>query len=443
VRMRSTMASIWPGARNDGYLWRRSLHPNPYGTAMSLKLRLTVMNFLQFFVWGAWLISMGGYMIVTLGFSGSQVGSVYATMGVASLFMPGLLGIVADRWMNAERVYGLCHLIGAGLLLWASTVTDFDLLYVIMLLNAMVYMPTIALNNTVSYKVLEKEGLDVVTTFPPIRVWGTIGFIAAMWMVDLAGFTKSALQLYISAGSAAFLGIYAFSMPACPPAGARKDGGVASALGLDAFVLFKNSRMLIFFIFAMLLGAALQITNAFGGAFLDDFKTLYPGSFGVEHPNLLLSISQISETVFILTIPFFLRRFGIKTVMLISIIAWVLRFGLFAVGDPGAGLWMLVLSMVVYGMAFDFFNISGSLFVDREADAGIRASAQGLFMIMTNGIGAFLGGMASGRVVDYFTVDGVKDWSSIWFTFAAYALALALIFPFVFKSSDGKKPAAA
>ncbi len=403
---------------------------------MSIQLRLTIMNFLQFFVWGAWLISMGGYMIVTLGFTGTQVGSVYATMGIASLFMPGLLGIVADRFMNAERVFGLCHLAGAGLLLWASTVTRYEVLYPIMLLNAMVYMPTIALNNTVSYKVLEQQQLDVVKHFPPIRVWGTIGFIAAMWMVDLAGVTKSALQLYVSAGASVLLGLYAFTTPACPPVGSRKGSGLASQLGLDAFVLFKSYRMMIFFVFAMLLGAALQITNAFGGAFLDDFKTAFPDSFGVRHPNLLLSISQISETAFILTIPFFLRRFGIRTVMLISIVAWVLRFALFAVGDPGGGLWMLVLSMIVYGMAFDFFNISGSLYVDREADESIRASAQGLFMIMTNGIGAFIGGTASGWVVDRFTADGVKDWRSIWLTFAAYALVLAVVFPFVFSKPE-------
>ncbi len=400
---------------------------------MKLQIRLPLMNFLQFFVWGSWLISLGGYMIVTLGFTGGQVGSIYATMGLASLFMPGLIGIVADRWVNAERVFGLCHLVGAGLLLWASTVRDFDTLYVIMLLNAMVYMPTIALNNTVSYKVLERRGLDVIQHFPPIRTWGTIGFIVAMWTVDFAGWTKSALQLYISAASALFLGLFAFAMPACPPAKSAASKSLASTLGLDAFVLFKRPVMLVFFVFATLLGAALQITNAFGGPFLDDFKAVYPDAFGVKHPNLLLSISQISETLFILTIPFFLKRFGIKTVMLLSIFAWVFRFGLFAVGDPGSGLGLLVLSMIIYGMAFDFFNISGSLFVDREAEPNMRASAQGLFMIMTNGIGAFVGGVASGWVVDYFTVDGVKDWPSVWWTFAAYALVLGLLFPFVFK----------
>jgi NHS family xanthosine MFS transporter len=410
---------------------------------MGIALRLTVMNFLQFFVWGAWLISLGAYMIVTLGFSGGQVGSIYATMGVAALFMPGLMGIVADRWLNAERLYGILHLAGAGLLFWASTVKDFDTLYVIMLLNAMVYMPTIALNNAVSYKVLEQQGFDVIRKFPPIRVWGTVGFIVSMWMVDLADWTKSALQLYISAGAALFLGIYGFTMPKCPPARDVARRSLASALGLDAFVLFRRTQMLVFFIFAMMLGAALQITNAFGGAFLADFATAYPDSFGVRHPNILISISQISETLFILTIPFFLQRFGIKIVMIISIFAWVFRFGLFAVGDPGAGLWMLVLSMIIYGMAFDFFNISGSLYVDREAESTIRASAQGLFMIMTNGLGAFVGSMAAGMVVDHFTVDGVKDWQSIWLAFAGYALVLGLAFPFLFKYRHEPSPAIA
>ncbi len=400
---------------------------------MSVQLRLTVMNFMQFFVWGSWLISLGAYMIVTLGFTGGQVGSIYATMGIASLFMPGLIGIVADRWVNAERVFGICHLIGAGLLLWASTVRDFETLYMIMLFNAMVYMPTIALNNTVSYKVLEQKGMNVIKNFPPIRVWGTVGFIAAMWMVDFAGWTKSELQFYISAGAALFLGVYGFTMPACPPARDAAKKSIVSALGLDAFVLFRRRQMLVFFILAMMLGAALQITNAFGGAFLADFAPKYPDSFGVQHPNILISISQISETLFILTIPFFLQRFGIKKVMLLSIFAWVFRFGLFAIGDPGAGLWMLVLSMITYGMAFDFFNISGSLFVDCEAESTIRASAQGLFMVMTNGFGAFFGSMAAGLVVDHFTVDGMKDWQSIWFTFAGYALILGLVLPLVFK----------
>jgi NHS family xanthosine MFS transporter len=400
---------------------------------MKITLRLTVMNYLQFFVWGAWLISLSGYMSATLGFTGLQIGSIYGTMGVASLFMPGLMGIVADRWLNAEKLYGILHLAGAALILWASTVRDYETLYVIMLLNACVYMPTIALNNTISYRVLEQQGMNFIQKFPPIRVWGTVGFIAAMWCTDLSGSNLTVGQLYIGAGAGLFLGLYGFTLPACPPS---RDAGrrtLAEALGLDSLVLFKRAQMVVFFLCAMLLGGALQITNAFGGAFLADFSGTYQDSFAVRNSNILISISQISETLFILTIPFFLQRFGIKVVMLIAIFAWMLRFGLFAFGDPGPGLWMLVLSMIVYGMAFDFFNISGSMYVNLEANARIRASAQGLFMIMTNGLGAFFGTMVAGAVVDFHTVGGERDWQSIWLTFAGYALALGVLFPFVFR----------
>lgn len=400
---------------------------------MNIKQRLIVMNFIQFFIWGAWLISLGGYMIVTLKFTGGQVGSIYATMGIASLFMPALLGIVADRWINAERVLGVCHLINGVLLFMASTVTDYSTMYIIMLLNAMFYMPTIALNNAVSYKVLEKSGFEIIKIFPPIRMWGTVGFVAAMWVVDLFGWTVSPIQLYVSALSALLLGLYALTMPECPPSIMKQTNSLLSTLGLDALVLFKRRKMLVFFIFAMLLGAALQITNTFGEAFLHDFGGTYPDSFAVKHPGLLMSVSQISETLFILTIPFFLLKFGIKRVMLISIFAWFFRFALFGIGNPGYGIGFLVLSMIIYGMAFDFFNISGSLFVKKEADSNMVASAQGLFMLMTNGIGAFVGGMLSGMVVDFFTVNGVKEWQSIWFTFAAYSLVLGIVFPIVFR----------
>ena len=400
---------------------------------MSIKFRLILMNFLQFFVWGSWLISIGGYLGGTLHFTGAQIGAVFSTLGIASLFMPALMGIVADKWLNAERVLGICHIIGAGMLIWASTITDPSMFFWVMLLNSMFYMPTIALNNTVSYIVLEQKGFDIVKDFPPIRVWGTIGFIAAMWIVDLFGWTSNANQLLFSAGAALVLGLYSFAMPPCPPVKSQKEKSFLTSLGLDAFVLFKQRKMFIFFLFAMFLGAALQITNAFGGSFLESFKSTHPDSFGVKHPNVLLSISQISETLFILTIPFFLNKFGIKKVMIISILAWVFRFGLFAIGDPGSGLFLLVLSMIIYGMAFDFFNISGSLFVEKESPASIRASAQGLFMFMTNGIGAMCGGYGAGLVVDHFTLNGITDWQSTWFAFAGYALVLAIIFPIVFR----------
>lgn len=380
---------------------------------------------------------MGG----TLGFTGLQIGSVYATMGIASVFMPGLLGIIADRWVNAERVLGIAHILGAVALIGVASVQEFSAFYTFMLIHSLFYMPTIALSNSVCYNVLSQRKYDVVTAFPPIRVWGTVGFIAAMWTVDLLGWTQSVNQLYLSASIGLLLGLYAFTMPPSPPYKLEtRKKTLAASLGLDALVLLKERHMLVFFIFSLLLGAALQITNAFGGPFLSDFKHTHPDSFGVQHPNLLLSISQISETFFILLIPFFLKRFGIKNVILFSIIAWVLRFALFGLGDPGDKLYLLVLSMIIYGMAFDFFNISGSLFVEKEADPKIRSSAQGLFMIMTNGFGAILGGIGSGWVVDYFTnAEGIRDWQSIWFTFAGYAFILMVIFPFVFKK-DKPKP---
>lgn len=413
---------------------------------MNIKTRLILMNFLQFFIWGSWLISIGGYLGGTLNFSGAQIGAVFSTLGIASLFMPALMGIIADKWINVEKVLGLSHIAGAVLLLWASTVSDPNTFFWVMLLNSMFYMPTIALNNTVSYIILENSGYNIVKDFPPIRVWGTIGFIAAMWIVDLFGWKSSNMQLIFSSASAFLLGIYAFTMPGCPPVKSIKTKSILSTLGLDAFVLFKQRKMFVFFVFAMFLGAALQITNAFGGSFLESFANTHPDTFGVKHPIVLLSISQISETLFILTIPFFLNRFGIKKVMMISIIAWVLRFGLFAIGDPGEGLFLLVLSMIIYGMAFDFFNISGSLFVENESPANMRASAQGLFMFMTNGIGAMFGGYGAGLVVDHFTkTDSItneilsRDWQSIWFAFAGYALVLGLIFPFVFKYKHNPK----
>ena len=400
---------------------------------MSIKFRLILMNFLQFFIWGSWLISIGNYLGGTLHFTGAQIGAVFSTLGIASLFMPALMGIIADKLLNAERVLGICHIIGAGILVWASTITDPNMFFWVMLLNSMFYMPTIALNNTVSYIVLEQKGFNIVKDFPPIRVWGTIGFIAAMWIIDMFGWKSTNVQLIFGAASALVLGLYAFTMPPCSPVKSTKEKSFLTSLGLDAFVLFKQRKMFIFFIFAMFLGAALQITNAFGGSFLDSFSSTHPGSFGVKHPILLLSISQISETLFILTIPFFLHKFGIKKVMMISIVAWVLRFGLFAIGDPGTGLYLLVLSMIIYGMAFDFFNISGSLFVENEAPANMRASAQGLFMFMTNGLGAMFGGYTAGLVVDHFTKNAITDWQSTWFAFAGYALVLAIFFPLVFK----------
>lgn len=340
---------------------------------MGIKFRLIVMNFLQYAIWGSWLISLGAYLGGGLQFTGLQIGSFFATMGIASLFMPALMGIIADRWIPAQKLLGICQLISAGFLVAAASQTAYGPLYTCMLMSVMFYMPTIALSNSVAYNALDLAKLDAVKHFPPIRVWGTVGFIAAMWFVDLVqiGGVQIKLtywQLYVSAILSLILAIYSFTLPGCPVSHARKSQSWIDTLGLRAFALFKEKRMAIFFIFSMLLGAALQITNAFGDSYIQNFGTMpqYADSPIVRHSVILLSLSQMSETFCILLIPFFLRRFGIKWVMLISMLAWVLRFGFFGIGNPGSGAVFLILSMIVYGVAFDFFNISGSLFVEKE-----------------------------------------------------------------------------
>ncbi len=404
----------------------------------NIKLRLIVMSFLQFFIWGSWLITIGAYWFQTMHWSGTQFGAIFSTMGIASLFMPSIAGIIADKWVNAEKLYGVLHICGAIVLFTIPMINDPFIMFWVMLLNMMFYMPTISLSIAVSYSAIKKADLDVVTYYPPIRVWGTIGFIVALWVVSLLHIETTSEQFYVASVAAFVLGIYAFTLPACPPLlNNRIKKSLVDALGLNSFALFKSRKMAIFFIFAMLLGAALQLTNAYGDTFLHDFETIteYQNSIAVKYPAIIMSISQISETLFILAIPFFLKRFGIKKVMLMSMFAWFLRFGLFAYGNPGSGLWMIILSCIVYGMAFDFFNISGSLFVESQADASIRASAQGLFMMMTNGVGAVLGSSISGIVIDRFftNADQSKNWHGIWISFSLYALVVAILFIFLFK----------
>jgi NHS family xanthosine MFS transporter len=402
------------------------------------------MNFFQFFIWGSWLLTIGAYWFQNKHWSGAEFGVIFSTMGLASLFMPAIMGIIADKFVNAERLYGLCHICGAIVLFTVPMVNDPVTMFWVMLLNMIFYMPTLALSITVAYTALKTKGADVVKDYPPIRVWGTIGFIVALWVVSLLHFETSVNQFYVASAASLFLGLYAFSLPKCPPLlSLRKNKSLVDALGLTSFSLFKDRKMALFFIFAMLLGAALQLTNAYGDTFLHDFAKVdkYKDLTAVKYPAIIMSISQISETLFILAIPFFLRKFGIRYVMFFSMVAWVLRFGLFAYGNPADGLWMIILSCIVYGMAFDFFNISGSLFVETQSDPAIRASAQGLFMMMTNGFGAVIGSSASGLVIQkYFTyADSSKNWYGIWMAFAGYALVIAVLFLLVFKHKHNPK----
>jgi NHS family xanthosine MFS transporter len=404
---------------------------------MGLKYRLTAMSFLQFFVWGAWLITIANYWFGTKQWDSSEFGAIFSTLGISSIFMPALIGIVADRWINAEKLYGILHVLSGLTIFCLPMVNDPNTFFWVMLVAMCFYMPTIALSNSIAYNALKTNSFDVVKEFPPIRVWGTIGFIIAMWVTNLTGNKATVNQFYISAIASVVLGIYSFTLPKCPPQKQTTSNSTwVEQLGLNAFKLFTTYKMALFFIFSMLLGAALQLTNMYGDTFLDDFKNVpeFADSFVVKYSTIIMSISQISETLFILAIPFFLKKFGIKKVMLISMFAWVLRFGLFAFGNPTNGLWMIILSCVVYGMAFDFFNISGSLFVETTTDSKIRSSAQGLFMMMTNGFGAVTGSIVSGFIIGkYFTHNGMKDWYSIWITFAIYSLVVAVLFAIFFK----------
>lgn len=402
------------------------------------------MNFLQFAVWGAYLTSMGSYL-ANAG-QGANIGVFYAMQGITSIFMPALIGIVADRWIPAQKMMGICHLISSTFLLTmgyygltTGNQADFGILITLFAIGIGFYMPSLSLSYAVAYNALEKAGHDTITAFPPIRTLGTVGFICTMLLVDALGFQTTSMQFIVSGILGIILGFYAMTLPECPINKSKEKKSLVDALGLRAFSLFKDRTMATFLIFSLLLGVALQLSNSYANPFISSFGTIeeYANTFGAQHANALISLSQCSETLCILLIPFFMKRFGIKQVMLFAMLAWVLRFGLFGAGNPGNGVWMFILSMIIYGAAFDFFNISGSLFVNQTTDKSMRSSAQGLFMLMTNGIGATLGTIGAQTVVNHYieNVDGymVGDWSTVWYIFAAYALILSIAFALIFK----------
>ena len=414
----------------------------------SIKLRLTVMNVIQWAVWGSYLTSMGSYL-ASVGLA-TKIGIFYAMQGIVSIFMPTLMGIVADKFIPAQKLLGLCHgIAGAAMAgaafygMSAGTEVSFGILFSLYAVSVAFYMPTIALSNSVAYNILEKNGYDTVKDFPPIRVFGTVGFICAMLFVNFmtngegVQYQHSYNQFMVSGVLGIAMFLYCFTLPECP---CVKDSGenqtLAERFGLNAFSLFKDRQMAIFFVFSMLLGVALQITNGFANPFISHFKDVpeFALTWGARNANALISISQISETLGILLIPIAMRFFGIKKVMLIAMFAWVLRFGLFGAGNPGSGVWMLILSMIVYGVAFDFFNISGSLYVNMRTTSKIQNSAQGLFMLMTNGIGATVGTLSAQVIVNHFVYNAAEpNWSAAWYVFAGYAVVVALLFMVLFK----------
>jgi nucleoside transporter len=439
---------------------------------MNLKMRLALMNFLEFAVWGAYLTCMGNYLGVAG--LGDKISWFYAIQGIVSIFMPTLMGIVADKYIQPQRLLGLCHLVAGRFMLccwwmgmqagFGQELTNKSAFIALYTLSVAFFMPTIALANTAAFSILKKNGMDTVKDFPPIRVLGTVGFIATMWFVNCAfiddsgfGFTLAEnshkfqytyMQFFVSGFLSIVLFAYCFTLPECKLE--KKEGKVslAESLGLNAFKLFKRGQMALFFIFSALLGMCLQVTNGFAGPFLTSFKGVpeFADTFAANNATLLTSISQISEACCILLIPFFLKRFGIKIVMLMSLFAWVFRFGFFGIGNPAMpGVIFFVLSCIVYGVAFDFFNVSGGIYVDQECEPSIKASAQGLFMMMTNGLGATIGTLAAGEVVNAFCswqdfmINGEKqsflvgEWQTCWFVFAAFALVVGITFALVFK----------
>ena len=451
----------------------------------TLQFRLVVMNFLEFAVWGAYLTSMGRYL-ANAGFS-TNIGWFYSIQGIVSLFMPALMGIVADRWMQAQKTLSLCHALAglfmcaAGIYAYSAVNEQFATLFTLYTLSVAFFMPTIALTNSVAFNALVKAKMDTVKDFPPIRVFGTVGFIVTMWCVDLFGFQASPWQFVVSGALSIILAIYSLTLPACEIKKAEGNVDLVEALGLKAFALFKQKKMALFFVFSMMLGMCLQVTNGYASPFLGSFEYFsnWSDTFGVQHSGMLISISQICEALCILAIPFFLKRFGIKNVMLMAMFAWVLRFGLFGAGNPGMpGVLLFVLSCIVYGFAFDFFNISGALYVDQETVPSQRSSAQGLFMMMTNGLGATIGTLSAQAIVNNVVPmlersneaalgvirDGATDkidwqniasenlpkiqqaaqtmwegWQTSWYIFASFALLVTISFWIFFPKTPVNK----
>ena len=423
-----------------------------------ITFRLILMLFLEFAVWGAYLTSLGRYL-GNVGL-GPQIKWFFAMQGIVSIFMPTLMGILADKKMEAQRVLSLCHgiagvaMAGAGVYCMnAAGAVQFAPLFILYSISVAFFMPTIALVNSVSYNAMAKEGMDPVKDFPPIRVFGTVGFICSMLLTNFLNvgdglrMQESYHQLISSGILSLILCGYALTMPHCPVDKTKKSESFVDAFGLKAFSLFKDGQFAIFFIFSMLLGASLQVTNGYANTFLGSFAAdpALANTFAVKNSNALIAISQASETLCILLIPFAMKKFGIKKVMLIAMFAWVFRFGFFGLGNPAMpGVLLFVLSCIVYGFAFDFFNISGSLYVEQNAAEDIRSSAQGLFMMMTNGFGATIGTLAAGAVVDATVYKAANpSWANAWYIFAAYAFVVGVLFAILFKDPAKQKKAAA
>jgi nucleoside transporter len=382
------------------------------------------MMFLQYFVWGAWYVTMGTYLLKTLQFDGQQSGLAYGTTALAAMISPFFVGLVADRFFSAERTLGVLHLLGAVTLFYASTLTSFSQFYPVLLIHTLCYMPTLALTNALSFRHMTNPGIE----FPGIRVLGTVGWIAAGLAISYVFKAEdNVTQFHVGAVASALLGVFCFFLPHTPPLQTGKKVTVADILGLEALQLMKDRSFLIFVLGSFLICIPLQFYYAFTNAFLNEI--------GMVNAAGKMTLGQVSEFAFLLIMPIFFRRLGVKKMLLVGMLAWSVRYLLFAWGNTGALAWMLYLGIILHGICYDFFFVTGQIYVDKQAPSHMRAAAQGFIAFVTLGVGMFIGSWLSGKIVDLYRIEGVvsHDWPKIWLVPAIAAAAVLVLFALFFQ----------